>query len=1118
MKCFAVIAIALTTGSAFALNRVSTGSGNFHSAASWNPAGIPGPGDHVTISPGHTIIVDNQCTAQSLTINAGAMLKFGPQTALSLNGAITVLGTAEIAGGDLYQQMPGAPFTIGPMGTVVWQPANNTTAGATIFTNGIENFSPTSNLIIRHWYNYSGVPIGSVVTGNFGNLTINTLTNGLLYEWNQNNEFEQHQVLGTLTIDQGWVVLDKSGSITNTIFGDVILKNVNSYLDFHSGNHPGIFRITTGDLTNIGGALNGICNGNGDVRLTVNGDFTNLGNVVLVYNTGMQGTGNGNAFIKVTGTFTQQTGDFRGIFNLTTTQAGRSEIDFGSMKLLGGIFMGHYACHTAGNRTVMNIRGDAELDFSSPGAKFRCNGLSSLSGTFSNADLQFTIDGDLEVNGPTAAEFTSSGNTGTEIILVKGTTRLNGCTVNFNHGNHSTSLTFREQFLVSGGTTYLSRTDGQLTALLNKGMKITGGNLTVAGGNGNGNLTIGGSFEMTGGAFFMHNNNVQPATHIIYVTVHGNFTHTGGVITFDNHASSTTGNIISLNGNKMNLGGNAVIRSSVMASGGNPGTIYYDQSGVMEYTQSGTASCVNIRQVIHSGCTLRVVSGTMLLASTPSPVTDNFRIAENAILDLGSNQAAAGPDFPYCTVKADANSLLRISRPEGLYQANGSGALHAGNNLQYTLDPECAIEYYGNATQSLTGSVSASRQYGKLHINKPAARVYLASSDVTVRNRLILTAGELFLDGQELTITNGEPDAIEVTLGYIRCETGANGRTGTVTWQNAATGIHLIPFGTDEQDKFRFTFDPVSGTGKSLSVSTRSCARDNRPLPDGIPHLLVNGKEAGVERVIDRWYQVDAPGMTAHIAFGYLPGENTTLPEHQHGNFSAMLWKSPVWTMAGGSGTGSVSQPGTVRVANMGTWGTIGLLANGQTAAADLLDFTAERQGKGTQLDWTVKSMNEADVFIAERSEDGNLYEDIGEITALPVSSQPQEYQYTDQSPPRKLLYYRIRQVDKTDTVKYSQHRVVDHRPGGITGIELESVGPNPFHETFTVSYMMPENGTVTVELTAANGQLVFLEQVDAFEGNNKYVFRKEGNIPPGLYLLSVSDGKRKQHHKLFHI
>jgi hypothetical protein len=202
----------------------------------------------------------------------------------------------------------------------------------------------------------------------------------------------------------------------------------------------------------------------------------------------------------------------------------------------------------------------------------------------------------------------------------------------------------------------------------------------------------------------------------------------------------------------------------------------------------------------------------------------------------------------------------------------------------------------------------------------------------------------------------------------------------------------------------------------------------------------------------------------------------------------------------------------------MGTWGTIGLLANGQTAAADLLDFTAERQGKGTQLDWTVKSMNEADVFIAERSEDGNLYEDIGEITALPVSSQPQEYQYTDQSPPRKLLYYRIRQVDKTDTVKYSQHRVVDHRPGGITGIELESVGPNPFHETFTVSYMMPENGTVTVELTAANGQLVFLEQVDAFEGNNKYVFRKEGNIPPGLYLLSVSDGKRKQHHKLFHI
>ncbi|MBL0339469.1 MAG: hypothetical protein IPP71_00220 [Bacteroidetes bacterium] len=163
-----------------AISRVSNATGNFNSPATWLPAGVPTATDLLIIQNNHTILIDNNSLAATITVNAGGKLIWTIGKKLTLKNGFIVNGTVEIIEGDIELQQPGSPFKIGPTGTLLWQPANNTVAGATLFTNGIEDFNPSSNLIINKWYNYTNTPIGSVVTGNFGNLALTTLSNGLL--------------------------------------------------------------------------------------------------------------------------------------------------------------------------------------------------------------------------------------------------------------------------------------------------------------------------------------------------------------------------------------------------------------------------------------------------------------------------------------------------------------------------------------------------------------------------------------------------------------------------------------------------------------------------------------------------------------------------------------------------------------------------------------------------------------------------------------------------------------------------------------------------------------------------------------------------------------------------
>ena len=1117
-------AILLLTHPSFAITRVSVSGGTFNQATTWNPAGVPATGDELTIQNGHVISVSNNAVAGKLTIANGGKLTFTPASRLTVSGDFIVYGRAEIMEADFNLSTPGAAFIIGATGTVVWEPRDNTLAGATLFTNGTELFHPASTLIINRWYNYSGVPLGSVVTGNFGNLTLSTLTNGLLFEWNQDNEFETHAIQGTLTVNQGWIVLDKSGSISNTTIGAIELNNYNSYLDLHSGNHPGSFTVTTSGITNNGGNLNGLYNGNGNVKLQVNGNFTNLGNSVLIYNSGVMGVSNGNASMDVTGKYYQSSGDFRGIFNLTSVTSGKSDLEFNQMHLTGGIFMGHYACHSGGNVSNLKIHGDLLIDFATASSKFRGNGLTTLSGTSNNAGLNFTVEGNLTVKGTTAAEFTSSGSTGPETIVFKGTVGFEGCTANFNFGSHSTTLSIYEDAVIAGGLVYLSRTDGSLTAVLQKNLEVQYGNLTVTAGTGNCNLAVNGDYYQTGGSFFLHNNNTVATSNIVYVTIMGDFLNQSGIISFDNNNTSTVQHHLSINGEKFTLGGNASIATTTSVSAPRFGIVYYDRMGPMEYHHHGNDITIhNTKQVINTGCTLKIKTGDLQVSESNQSVNDMLLITGNSILDAGAGQIYGNPSNVHTSVRVEDYGRLRISQAHGLYNGAATAAIRASGNMIFTLDPKSIVEYYGSNDQVVTGTGigtanSTNQQYGTLEINKSGSSAKLNSNSVITRSGLFLKEGELDLNGFNMTLNSGLPNALLSANGYIRSEPEADGTTGMVRWKNIAAGEHIIPFGISEDKMLPFHFTPVSGYGNEFAVSTRSCNADNRPLGTGVTNLEYQGQDAGEKKIIDRWFNIAASNITASIMATYLPEENTLDPNISKENLSFIGWYDSKWSLIGGSGTGTLHTSGTVTSGNINRWGNFLIASNKNLPPADLLSFKAVLNEKQVDLNWEAKTNSNAVKYIVERSDDEFNFSDLSHANALPPSTSALIYDAVDLAPLTGTSWYRIRQQQRDGSLKYSNSIRIENNPGQLHGVQILSVNPNPFSSGFTASYQVPVTGDVAIRLTGSNGQSVYNTILLQESGKNSFLFDAGENLTPGLYILSISNGKSSKNIKLFHI
>ena len=245
------------------------------------------------------------------------------------------------------------------------------------------------------------------------------------------------------------VTLGNSGLIKcNNSHNGSSTFNVTGNFTNNGGSYFGVYKGTGNNTLNIKGSLfnlkqswdadfYSIVDGNGDAILNVSGNLTNNCYMDLVWNSGLSGVGNGNGVLTVGGTYIQSAGDFRGIYNLSTYNAGNIKMNFHDVSFTGGIFMASYACNTSSAINSVIVNGNFNINFSSPSDIFRLNGLATLASNNCTSLLNLSVAGDLVISGNGKAEFVSSASYGAENFYVGGNSTFNGGTNYFQRVPHS---------------------------------------------------------------------------------------------------------------------------------------------------------------------------------------------------------------------------------------------------------------------------------------------------------------------------------------------------------------------------------------------------------------------------------------------------------------------------------------------------------------------------------------------------------------------------------------------------------------------------------------------------------------------------------------------------------
>lgn len=447
------------TASAGAAIYTTAASGNWSSPATWVGGIVPGCNANIIIL--HSVTADISLGVNNLTIATGGDL-------ITTN-PVTVIGAFAITGTGTYTHN------------------NASNVSSTIF-NGTENFSTTSNLIINNWYS-GNAPVGTFVSGDFGNVTMNVNYT----QWKQSGQFSTNRIKGTLTVTQGQVVMDETNTQDSLVLQDVVLSGTGTLM-VQKGTTNSKFTFITNNFTD-NSTSNGLsaikyqchdsliwnCNGN----LTIGHTFSAI-----------RGTGgNANSLIHVTGDMNVTANasldlSYSVIGSVNLTVDGNTTVSCAT-----GYF-NHFA--RLGTQSVNFTTTDLVLNGSSTN-----NYLQSSTG-----NVTVTILNDFKSIGTDGFRFTNqSTSTANAVINIGHDFIVSSGTISLGYSSQNINCIVANDFAVSGAGTMVY---GQLYNLANSGITLTvngnfnqsGGTFTQTSGTEDMVLNVNGVLNIDAGSFF----------------------------------------------------------------------------------------------------------------------------------------------------------------------------------------------------------------------------------------------------------------------------------------------------------------------------------------------------------------------------------------------------------------------------------------------------------------------------------------------------------------------------------------------------------------------------------------------------------------------------------------
>jgi predicted esterase len=174
----------------------------------------------------------------------------------------------------------------------------------------------------------------------------------------------------------------------------------------------------------------------------------------------------------------------------------------------------------------------------------------------------------------------------------------------------------------------------------------------------------------------------------------------------------------------------------------------------------------------------------------------------------------------------------------------------------------------------------------------------------------------------------------------------------------------------------------------------------------------------------------------------------------------------------------------------------------GSVLPAGILYVKGKNVDKNNIIEWATATEYNSDHFEIQRSVDGKTFVTVGSIAAAGMSSKTIEYSYADDNAPANASYYRLMQVDKDGSFKYSIIvSVVNYQ-----GKWLIETYPNPVVDELLVHVSASQNGIVNMRLVNQHGQILRNVQLQKHSEDIDTRVSMKG-VPTGVYFLEIRIG-----------
>jgi hypothetical protein len=469
-----------------------------------------------------------------------------------------------------------------------------------------------------------------------------------------------------------------------------------------------------------------------------------------------------------------------------------------------------------------------------------------------------------------------------------------------------------------------------------------------------------------------------------------------------------------------------------------------------------------------------------------------FGLAASASAQTLTNNGAA--------LTVGSGATLYVS---GGFENKSGGTLLNNGTLQVTGDVTNGgtVDPAGTGTLSLTGTANQAltaggASFANITVDKSTA----GGNEVTVPTDVTITG--------QLTLTNGlvrTAQAAKVVLGTSATLTGETaGRYVKGNLQTQRTGVNG---NSDVTFPGGLTLNPATNNLGTVTV-TRTAGLNTAGVSYGTDPTNTNNPKG-----IDRIWQIAATSQPASnkpvtVTFSWVSDDdngNTNLTQSRmwRGPAATGPW-APLGPLANASLSGTSTQLGFFTVSN---------LAN--PLPVELINFTAERRGTDGLLRWATAQEKDNARFEVEVSTDGRQFRRLGSVAGQGTSTVRHDYEYVDAQLARygaPTLYYRLRQVDGSGQESLSPVRTLSVEAVGFAA----QAAPNPFGgEGLKLTISTPEAGPATLSLHDALGRVLLSQKNELPVGGATLSLTNAGQLPIGVYFLTVRQGKQHTTLKL---